>query len=63
MLRVSSGATDRSVEASVMEVERCGGIVWEMAWTNLNRGCADGHFKFLHLWPPQNPPLDSIVTA
>jgi hypothetical protein len=24
---------------------------------------ADGHFKFLHLWPPQNPPLDSIVTA
>jgi hypothetical protein len=23
----------------------------------------DGHFKFLHLWPPQNPPLDSIVTA
>ena len=27
MLRVSSGATDRSVEASVMEVERCGGVV------------------------------------
>jgi hypothetical protein len=24
---------------------------------------ADGHFKFLHLWPPQNPPLDSIVMA
>ena len=23
----------------------------------------DGHFKFLHLWPPQNPPLDSIVMA
>jgi hypothetical protein len=23
----------------------------------------DGHFKFLHLWPPQNPPLDSIVIA
>jgi hypothetical protein len=26
MLKVSSGATDSSVEASVMEVERCGGI-------------------------------------
>jgi hypothetical protein len=35
MLKVSSRATDSSVEASVMEVERCGGIVWEMAWTNL----------------------------
>jgi hypothetical protein len=22
---------------------------------------ADGHFKFLRLWPPQNPPLDAIV--
>jgi hypothetical protein len=31
MPKVSSGATDSSVEASVMEVERCGGIVWEMA--------------------------------
>ena len=35
MHKVSSRATDSSVEASVMEVERCGGIVWEMAWTNL----------------------------
>lgn len=31
MLKVSSGAADRSVETSVMEVERFGGIVWEMA--------------------------------
>jgi hypothetical protein len=23
----------------------------------------DGHFKFLHLWPGQNPPLDSVVIA
>jgi len=38
MLKVSSRATDSSVEASVTEVERCGGVVWEMAWTNLNRG-------------------------
>jgi hypothetical protein len=38
MLRISSRATDRSVEASVMEVERCGGIVWEMARTNLKKG-------------------------
>jgi hypothetical protein len=21
----------------------------------------DGHFKFLHLWPGQNPPLDLVV--
>jgi hypothetical protein len=35
MLRVSSRATDSSVETSVMEAERCGGVVWEMAWTNL----------------------------
>jgi hypothetical protein len=35
MLKVSSRATDSSVEASVMEAERCGGIVWEMARTNL----------------------------
>ena len=34
MLRVSSRAANSSVEASVMEVERCGGVVWEMAWTN-----------------------------
>jgi hypothetical protein len=20
----------------------------------------DGHFKFLHLWPLQNPPLDGL---
>ena len=30
MLKVSSRATDSSDEASVMEVERCGGVVWEM---------------------------------
>ncbi len=24
---------------------------------------ADGHFKFLHLWPGQNPPLDSVAMA
>jgi hypothetical protein len=24
-------------------------------------GCPDGHFKFLHLWPGQNPPLDLVV--
>jgi hypothetical protein len=35
MLRVSSRATDSSDEASVMEVERCGGVVWEAARTNL----------------------------
>jgi hypothetical protein len=35
MLRVSSRATDSSVEASVTEVERCGGVVWEAAWINL----------------------------
>lgn len=23
----------------------------------------DGHFKFLHPWPGQNPPLDSVVIA
>jgi hypothetical protein len=23
----------------------------------------DGHFNFLHLWPGQNPPLDSVVIA
>jgi predicted NBD/HSP70 family sugar kinase len=23
----------------------------------------DGHFKFLHLWPGQTPPLDSIMKA
>jgi hypothetical protein len=34
MLRVSSRATDSSVEASVMEVERCGGVVWSMTWIN-----------------------------
>ena len=35
MLKVSSGATDSSVEAFVMEVERCGGIVWEGLQNNL----------------------------
>jgi hypothetical protein len=35
MLEVSSRATDSSVEASVTEVERCGGVVWEEAWINL----------------------------
>jgi hypothetical protein len=35
MLKVSSRATDSSNEASVMEGERCGGVVWEVAWTNL----------------------------
>jgi hypothetical protein len=35
MLKVSSRATDSSVEASVTEAERCGGVVWEMAGTNL----------------------------
>jgi len=35
MLKVSSRATDSSVEASVTEVERCGGIVWEEAQPNL----------------------------
>ena len=34
MLRVSARATDSSVEASVMEVERCGGVVWSMTWIN-----------------------------
>jgi hypothetical protein len=38
MLKVSSRATDSSVEASVMEVERCGGVVWEVAWTNSETG-------------------------
>jgi hypothetical protein len=35
MLRVSSRAADSSVEASVMGVERCGGVVREAAWSNL----------------------------
>jgi putative addiction module killer protein len=26
-------------------------------------GPPDGHFNFLHLWPGQNPPLDSIMKA
>jgi ACR3 family arsenite efflux pump ArsB len=26
-------------------------------------GIPDGHFKFLHPWPGQNPPLDSVVIA
>jgi hypothetical protein len=34
MLKVSSRATDSSVETSVTEAERCGGVVWEMAWIN-----------------------------
>jgi hypothetical protein len=38
MLKVSSRATDSSVEASVMEVKRCGGVVWEVAWTNSETG-------------------------
>lgn len=38
MLKISSRATDRSVEACVMQVERCGGIVWEMARPNSTRG-------------------------
>jgi hypothetical protein len=35
MLKVSSRATDSSFEASVTEVERCGGVVWEVLWINL----------------------------
>ena len=35
MRRISSRVTDSSVEASVMEVERCGDIVWVMTLLNL----------------------------
>ena len=34
MLKVSSRATDSSVEVSVMEMERCSGVVWEMTRAN-----------------------------
>ena len=34
MLRVSGGATDSSVEASVTGWSEAVAVVWEMAWTN-----------------------------
>jgi hypothetical protein len=34
----------------------------ELSLENLDL-VADGHFKFLHLWPGQNPPLDSVAMA
>ena len=36
MRKISSRATDSSDEASVMEVERCGGVVWEGLQNNLD---------------------------
>ena len=36
MRKISSRATDSSDEASVMEVERCGGVVWEGSQNNLD---------------------------
>jgi hypothetical protein len=35
MRKISSRATDSSDEASVMAVERCGGVVWERLQNNL----------------------------
>ena len=35
MREISSRATDSSDEASVMAVERCGGVVWEGLQNNL----------------------------